>query len=197
MAAPSTAVPLLLKNPGFLFAAPLLTAFPTNTVVGSKFTDDWAAAYVSVGATMNGHNFKYSSKVEPISVAEFFDPISYDTTERAGSWAFVAADWVLTKVKLALNGGVGAITPVSGTTTTTLSRYDPVVPGQDVRIMLGWESTDRTVRILMPQTINGSEINMAFDKPPANAGIACEFMFEVPTSGLPFSVFTAGAARSA
>lgn len=197
MAAPSTAVPLLLKNPGYLFAAPLATAFPTHTVALSKFSDDWPAAYISCGATMNGHNFKYSSKVEPISVAEFFDPISYDTTERAGSWAFTMADWVLTRIKLALNGGVGAITPVSGTGATTLSRFDPVTPGADVRVMLGWESTDRTVRIIMPQTINGSEINMAFDKPPANAGIACEFMFEVPASGLPFSIFTAGAGRSA
>ncbi|MGH3659603.1 MAG: hypothetical protein ACRDUA_23385, partial [Micromonosporaceae bacterium] len=77
---PTVAVPLLLTDPGYLFGAVLGTAAPTNTVAGSKFTDAWAAAWVPLGATIEGSAFSYSSTVEAITVAEFFDPIKYATT---------------------------------------------------------------------------------------------------------------------
>lgn len=191
----STAVPTLLTDPGYLYAAPLLSTEPTNTVAGSIFTDAWPVAWISLGATKEGSNFTYGSKVEPISVAEFFDPIKYSTTERSGSLSFAMANATLHNVKRALNGGVGAITPTSGTGATSLAKFEPVAPGSEVRIMLGWESTDNTTRIVIRQSIQGGDMSMEFQKAPAFAVLPCTFNFEVPSALAVFSVYSAGVAR--
>jgi len=171
------------------------TAVPTNTVAGSVFTDAWAAAWVPLGATAEGSTFAYSSSVEPISVAEFFDPIRYATVSRAGSMAFALASYTLQNVKRALNGGMGVITPTSGTGATALSLFEPVAPGAELRIMLGWESQDNTTRIVVRQSLQGGETSMEFKKAPAFASIPCTFQFEVPASGAVFSMWSAGVGR--
>lgn len=190
---PTTATPNILQDPGYLFWAPLGTAEPTNTVVGSKFTDAWAGGWVSLGATEDGSEFTYESKLEAIYVAEFFDPVKWSTTERSGSFAFALADYTLENLKKALNGG--SLTIVSGTGATKLSKYTPPAPGAEVRCMLGWESLDSTTRIVVNQAIQGGSIKMAFKKAPAIATIPCEFNFEIPASGIPFQVYAAGDVR--
>ena len=192
---PTVAVPNLLTDPGYLFGAPLATAVPTNTVTASKFSDAWAAAWIPLGATKEGSTFAYSSTVEAMSVAEFFDPIKYATTERAGSMAFVLANYTLHNLKRAMNGGMGTITATSGTGATTLGTFEPVAPGSELRIMLGWESSDNTTRIIMRQAIQGGEMSSEFAKAPAFAGIPCTFNFEVPPAGAVFSVYSAGVER--
>lgn len=192
---PTTAVPNLLTDPGYLFAAPLLSTEPTNTVTGSKFTDTWPVAWINLGATKEGSTFSYQTNVEAISVAEFFDPIRYSTTERSGNISFALADVTLHNVKRALNGGVGAITPISGTGATALAKFEPVAPGSEVRIMLGWESTDGTVRLVIRQCIMGGELSMEFQKAPAFAGLPVTFNFEVPSALTVFSMYSAGATR--
>lgn len=191
---PTTAVPQILSDPGFLFYAPIGTSIPTNTVVGSKFTDAWPVGWISAGATEDGSSFKYEVNIEPVKVAEFFDPIRYSTTERSGSLAFNMASFELAKIKFALNGGT--LTVVSGATTTQLNSYTPPVPGTEVRTMLGWESTDGTVRVVIGQAINGGTMQFDNKKAPAFAAIATEFSFEIPSSGFPFTLYTAGTARA-
>jgi hypothetical protein len=191
---PTMPIPNLLTDPGFLFSAPLGTALPTHTVAGSKFTDAWAAAWVPCGATEEGSTFSYSTTVEPIRVAELFDPVKYATTDRAGSMAFSLASWTLTNWQLAMNGGTFAL--VSGTGATQLNRYTPAAPGNEVRRMLGWESLDGTVRIVAYQTINGGEVASAFRRAPDKALIPFTFNFEVNTTGVPYDIWTAGLARA-
>src|SRR6266508_4039491 len=116
----AVATPVLLTDPGYLFGAVLGTAVPTNTVAGSVFTDAWAAAWVPLGATAEGSTFSYSSTVEAMNVAEFFDPIKYATTSRQGSMAFALASNTLQNMKRAFNGGMCVITPTSGTGATAL-----------------------------------------------------------------------------
>src|SRR5689334_17974801 len=120
---PTMPAPAILTDPGYLFYAPLGTAEPANTVVGSKFTDAWPVQWLQVGATDDGSEFDYEIKVESVDVAEFFDPIKWATTSRSGSLAFAMADWTLTKLVLALNGGTKTI--VSGTGATQLNKYTP------------------------------------------------------------------------
>jgi hypothetical protein len=191
---PTTAVPNLLQDPGYLFWAPLASTEPTNTVTASKFTDSWPVAWISLGATEAGSTFNYSSSVEAVRVAEFFDPIKYATTERSGSISFALADWTLNNLKRALNGG--AVTLVSGTGATALSKYEPPAPGSEVRAMIGWESLDSTTRIVMRQCIQGGEISSEFVKAPDYAKIACTFNFEFPASAQPFTVYSAGSTRA-
>lgn len=189
----STATPILLTDPGFLFWAPLASSVPTNTVTGSAFTDSWPVAWINLGATDNGATFNYTTTVEARSVAEFLDPIQWATTSRNGNFAFNLASFTLSNLKKALNGG--SLSVVSGTGATTLNSYTPPTPGQEVRCMIGWESLDATMRIVAYQTLNAATISAAFQKAPAYATIPTQFNFEVPSSGTPFQVWTAGVAR--
>lgn len=192
---PTTAVPNILTDPGYLLIAPLGSTLPTNTVAGGVFTDAWAAAWLSLGATEEGSTFAYSSTVEPIRVAEYFDPISYRTTERGGSIAFNLADWTLSNYRRAINGGIAALTATSGVGDTTLGTLEPPEPGDEVRAMIGWESLDSTVRLICHQTIQGGEISSAFNRAPDKALIPCTFQMEVPSGGKPWTLYTAGADR--
>lgn len=191
---PTTATPNVLTDPGYLFWAPLASAEPTNTVAGSKFTDAWPVAWISLGATEDGTEFNYETNVEAVTVAEFFDPIKYATTERTGNIGFTLVDWTLANLKRVLNGGT--LTVVSGTAATQLNSYTPPAPGAEVRSMIGWESLDSTVRLICYQTLNSGSVGSAFKKAPDKAGFACQFNFEVPSAGQPFKVYTAGTARA-
>jgi len=187
------ATPTILTDPGYLLWAPLLSTEPTNTVVGSVFTDTWPGAWINLGATEDGSKFKYESKVEAIMVAEFFDPIRYATTERTGSFAFSTAHYTLNNLKRVFNGGT--LATVSGSGTTLLSSYVPPTPGNEVRAMIGWESLDATMRIICYQTLQGGSMETEFKKAPDKAIIPAEFQFEVPASGIPYKIYTAGTAR--
>lgn len=192
---PSIAVPNILTDPGYLLIAPLASTLPTNTVSGSVFTDSWPAAWLSLGATEEGSTFAYSTTVEPVMVAEYFDPISFRTTERSGSIAFALADFTLSNYRRAINGGVAALAATSGTGATTLGTLEPPDPGDEVRCMVGWESLDSTVRLVCHQSIQGGEVSSAFTRAPAKAVIPCTFQLEVPTAGKPWTMYSAGADR--
>lgn len=195
MAPAAVVVPTILKDPGYLFIAPLASTAPTNTVVGSVFTDAWPAAWLPLGATEDGTQFSYSTNVDPITVAEFLDPVQYATTSRAGSVAFNLASFTLSNYRRALNGGTAAVTATSGVTTTTLTTVTPPTVGSETRAMIGWESLDNTLRIVWYQCIQGGEIAATFKKAPDIATIACTYNLEIPTSGIPFSIYGAGVAR--
>jgi hypothetical protein len=195
MAPSAVAVPTLLTNPGYLFIAPLATSAPTNTVVGSVFTDSWSGSWLPLGATEAGTTFTYQTTVQPFTVAEYFDPIKYFTTDRSGSIAFNLANWALSNYNRALNGGVAALTATSGSGTTALYTVTPPAVGSETRCMIGWESLDNTLRLVCYQTLQGGAIASAFQKPPSVASIPCTFNLEIPSGGTPFSLFSAGTAR--
>lgn len=192
----AVATPSILSEPGYLFIAPLATAVPTNTVTGSVFTDAWSASWIPLGATEEGSELSNSSTIEAVRVAEFFDPIKYSTTERSSSIAFALASFTLTNYRRALNGGIAALTPTSGTGATALYTINPPTPGNEVRCMIGWESLDNTVRFVGHQAIQGGEITTAMRKSPDKALIPCAFNFEVPSGGQPWTMWGAGATRA-
>lgn len=192
---PTHSTPTLLSGPGYLFIAPLASTLPTNTVSGSIFTDAWPAAWLDLGATLEGSTLAYSTTVEAMSVAEFFDPIQWATTARQGSFAFALSNFALSNYRRALNGGTAALTPTSGTGATALYTVEPPAAGSETRAMVGWESEDHTVRAVARQCIQGGEISSQFAKAPAIAGIPCTFQMEKPTSAEPFILWGAGASR--
>jgi hypothetical protein len=184
----------MMKGPGYLFRAPIGTAEPTHTVSGSKFTDTWPGAWASCGATAEGSTFSYQITAEGIYVAEFFDPISWETTARSGSLSFAMADYTLTHWSYALNSSGPTI--VSGTGATQLNKLNAPAPGNEVRCMLGWESLDSTMRIIIRQALSAAEVASQFAKAPAFATIPVQFNFEVPAAAQPFDLLTAGAGRA-
>jgi hypothetical protein len=195
MAPAAVATPTPLVGPGWLFIAPLASTEPTNTVAGSLFTDAWPAAWLPLGATEDGTEFTYGSTVESVTPAEFFDPVAYYTTARAGTVTFNLANFALSNYRRALNGGVAALTATSGSGATALYTVEPPTPGAEVRCMIGWESQDSTVRMVARQTLQGGEITTGFKKAPTWGLIPCTFNLEKPASAQPFTIWSAGAAR--
>ena len=180
---PAVSKPILLTDPGFLWGAPLATAVPTNTITAGKFSDAVAAAWIPFGATESGSTFNYSTSVEAIRVAELLDPV-----------AFALKSYTLSNFKRALNGGMAAVVP-TGTAGQELSVVEPPEPGAEVRIMLLWESTDSTLRLLLRQCLQGGDMSTTFGPAPASASIPCTFNMEIPTVGKPFSLYGAGLTR--
>lgn len=192
---PAVAPPAVLTDPGFLWIAPLGTAAPTNTVTGGEFSDAVAAAWIPLGATTEGSTFAYSTSVEPIRAAELFDPVKYVTTERSGSIAFNLMNYTLSNYRRAMNGGVAALT-ATGTAGSELTTLEPVDPGDEVRSMILWESTDSTLRLMLRQTLQGGEVSSAFQRAPSIAAIPCTFNLEIPTGGTkPWIMWGAGTTR--
>jgi len=188
----TTATPSILQDPGFLFWAPLGSVAPTNTVTGSVFTDAWPAAWINLGATAEGSTLSYTTDVEPVRVAELFDPIKYSTTDRSGSFGFALADFTVANLKRVLNGGASVAT---GTTATTMTTYAPPDPGTEVRSMVGWESLDATVRVVAYQCFQGGSVDFAFRRAPDMATIPAMFNMEKSLTNPLFRMFTAGVAR--
>jgi len=190
---PAVAVPNIATDPGVLFRAPLGTAEPTHTVVGSVFSDLWPSGWLALGATDAGSNFKWKTSFDKIEVEEFLDPIKYVTTGREGSVAFALASISATNMKRALNGGTLTTT---GATTTTMTAYTPPAAGAEVRGMLGWESLDSTERLVCYQGLNTGEVSVQRQKGKNKAVLPIEFALEIPLSGIPFKYLTAGLARA-
>lgn len=190
---PAVNTPLLLTDPGFLWWAPFATTEPSATVAGSKFTDSLSASYIPLGATAEGTTFRAATEVEPIIVAELFNPVKYATTGRTSGLAFALADFTANNLKRVNNGG--SLVTVSGTGATLLSKYEEPDPGAEVRCMLVWQSLDDTVRIVARQCFNQGAIEAQFQRAPAFASMAADFAFEQPTGAKPYTVYYAGAAR--
>ena len=197
MAVPAAVVPPnLLQDPGFLFLAPIGSSIPTNTVAGSVFTDAWDVAWLPLGATQDGTQFSYTTNVQPVYAAEFYDPIKYASTDRSGNVAFSLLNLGLSNYLRALNGGVAALTPTSGTGATALYDVSPTAVGGEVRAMLGWESLDHTMRLVAYQVLCSGTITSAFQKGPSQAVIPCTFNMETTSAGLIFKMSGAGASRA-
>jgi hypothetical protein len=190
------ATPLILQDPGYLFWAPLLSTEPTHAALASTYdADAWPVAWIPLGATEDGSKFSYEITVEPVMVAEFFDPIRWATTARKGAFAFNLASYTLKNLQRAYNGAV--VSTVSGSGVTLSSKLLPPAAGAETRAMLGWESTDHTMRAVMYQCINSGTIESAYAKSPAKATVPCVFNFEVPPGApnQPFALYAAGTAR--
>lgn len=192
---PAVATPTVLTSPGFLWIAPLGTAAPTNTVTAGVFSDAIAAAWIPLGATTDGSTFNYSTNVEAIMAAELFDPVKHVTTERSGNVAFNLMDFTLSNYRRAMNGGIAKLT-AAGVAGSELTTLEPPDPGDEVRSMILWESTDATVRLMLRQTLQGGEVSTAFQRAPSTAAIPCTFNMEIPSGGTkPFVIWGAGTTR--
>lgn len=189
MAPAPIATPKVLQDPGYLFVAPLASAIPANTAENGVFTDAWPAAWIAFGATEAGSTINNSTTIEPVRVAEFFDPVKWATTDRTGSISFALANWTLSNYRRSQNGGVAALAASSGTGGTAVYNVRPVAPGSEVRAMIGWESLDSTIRFIAYQTIQGGEVSSAMTRAPGYATIPCTYNFEVPTSGIPWDIW--------
>ncbi|MBM0275094.1 hypothetical protein [Micromonospora tarensis] len=189
------ATPLLIKEPGFLFHAPLASTEPTNAAAGSTYdADAWPVAWVPLGPTQEGSAFSYSMNIEAIRVAELFDAVAYSVTEVTTTLAFAMTNYTLHNLRRAMNAPSSAVTTVSGTAATLSSKLEAPDPSEIVRSMIGWESLDHTLRLVGRQCLNGGELQSTYGRAAA-AGIATVWSFERPAAGKAFAFYGAGTAR--
>lgn len=191
----SQATPLIIKEPGFLFLAPLASTEPTHAVLASTYdADPWPAAWIPTGPTQEGSVFSSTQNVEAIRMAELFDAVAYSVTEMNTSLAFVMGNYTLHNLRRAMNAPTSAVSTVSGATITLSSKLEPPEPEAIIRCMVGWESLDHTLRMVGRQCINGGELQSTFGKGTA-AGIATVWNFERPSGAKAFTFYGAGVAR--
>lgn len=157
-------------GPGRLYIAPVGSTEPTD------LSTAWAAAWVDLGYTEDGHAFSTSPTFEPVEVAEEVDPISYEMTGRQMSIAFTLAQVTAANLSRALNGGVVATV---GATTT----FEPPAPGAEVRVALGWQSVDAKERWIFRKCMQTGDVEIARRKAPVKGSIAANFMCEIVAGG--------------
>lgn len=186
---PKTALSL---GAGYLYHAALATSFPANTVVGSVFTDAWPAGWNLLGITREGHTFSYQLNSEPVEAAEYLDAITNVTTGRTVGMTFDLLQFHLTNLKRALNGGTLS---TSGSGTTLLSTYTPPAIGEEVRSLIGWESTDNTERVILPQAFQIGNVEISRRKGANPASLPVDWRAEPDSSGFPFYHYAAGTVR--
>lgn len=193
MPAPTMPDPNLITNAGFLFWAPLGSSEPTNTVVGSVFTDAWPVAWIPLGRTTSGSKIEDNPTESDIESAEDFYPLATLTTKRAAMVSFELMNFTATNLARALNG---ASTTVTGTTTTTLTRVDSPNPTLEVNCMIGYESANSTVRWVGRSVRNGGNLSVTMNKAPNSATITWAATLTKPASAQPYSWWTAGVAAA-
>lgn len=191
MALPTITKPKYMTGAGALMYAPIGTAEPSPTVVASVLSDAWPGGWLFAGMTDAGVTKNIQTTFNPVEFAESLDPQAWVSEARQISIAAALGNIVATALKLALNGGTLTST---GSGTTKLTTYDPPDIGQEVRIMLGWESTDSQERWVWRQCIQTGNVSTNNTKGAAGrALIPVEFNVELPDTGLkPFQVQYAG-----
>lgn len=188
----TTPTPNLLSGPGFLLAAPLGSALPTFVVAGSAFTDSWPVAWVNLGTTTDGTSLQQTQTISPLDVAEFIDHVAYRMTARETKIAFSLAQPTAVNLQRAFNGGT--LTVVSGTGATQLAKLTPPTPGQETRLMLGYESADHAIRAIAYQGLNGATVQVDFKKAPNISAVPFEVNCEVSSVyNTPIDFWFAGA----
>lgn len=97
-------------------------------------------------------------------------------------------------MKLAMNGGSIAVT---GSTTTTLNKFSPPLIGNEVRVMIGWESDDNKLRQIFYQCFQTGSPSPERRKGTAKAAYELEFAVELPSpsvASVPWNRWDAGVA---
>lgn len=180
-------------GPGFLYWAPLLTAEPANTVVGSVFTDAWPGAWIPLGATEEGSELETAIETDRAYVAEYLDPVKTVTITRTTTISFNLYNTTAQHYKRVMNGGT--IATVSGAGTTLLSSFVPVQAGLEVRAMIGWESTGSDERAILYQTLNIGSVTERRRKGSDYNIFPAQFTTEVPASGISIKRYYTGTVR--
>lgn len=180
-------------GPGYLYWAPLASAEPTNTVVGSVFTDAWPGAWIPLGATLEGNELETAIETDRAYVAEYLDSVKTVTTTRTTTISFSLYDTTAQNYKRVMNGGT--IATVSGSGTTLLSSFVPVQAGLEVRSMIGFESTDNTERAILYQCLNIGAVTERRRKGADYNVFPAQFTTEVPASGISIKRYYAGTVR--
>ncbi len=168
-------------GPGTILFAPLGTAVPAMTVAQGVFTDLWPAGWLPVGPTDSGMSENHTIDTDNVTVEESLYPIRTETTGKTTTVAFTMADWKLDNIQLVLNGA--NITQV-GAGADMLTKFSPPLIGAEVRVMLGWESSEGDERLIAYQAFQTGAFAPEYRKGSAKRVLAASFAVELPPAGV-------------
>jgi hypothetical protein len=177
---------------GYLYYAALGSTLPSNTVVGSVFTDTWPVAWNLFGVTKEGHTLNINIDTDAVEAAEYVDPLLNVVTGRTISAEMELMQVNLTNFKRAFNGGTLS---TSGSGTTLLSSYTLPAIGAEVRSYIGWEAVDNTERWWGLQCFQTGSVGIQRKKGADNATLPLVYTMEPDATGQPVYLFSAGTTR--
>jgi hypothetical protein len=191
---PAITVPknALAFGPGYLYYAALGVSAPTNTVVGSVFTDTWPAGWNALGITKEGHTLTVDLDTDAVEAAEYVDPLLNVVTGRTISAEMELQQINLTNFRRVFNGGTLS---TSGSGTTLLTTYTLPSIGAEIRCQVGWESNDGTERWWAMQCFNTGSVGIQRQKGADNATLPVTFTMEPDGSSQPVYFAAAGTVR--
>ncbi|MGC5664926.1 hypothetical protein ACN261_31550 [Micromonospora sp. WMMD723] len=174
----------LALGPGILREAPLGSLEPVD------LTTPWDAAWNTMGYTKEGSKLSYELDTGTVEVAEEIDPIHIAINSRSLKVAFALMQLTANNLRIAWNGG-------TITTGTGIVVYEPHQPGEEVRRMLGFESSDGTERWVFREALQGGNVELERKRGADAAVIANEFQLAKPSPVLlPFAAILASPARA-
>lgn len=191
---PAVTVPknALAFGAGYLYWSLQGVSAPTNTVVGSVFTDTWPAGWNLLGVTKDGHTLNVGFESDAVEAAEYLDALLNVLTGRTVTMDAEFQQIHLTNFKRMFNGGTLA---TSGAGTTLLTTYTlPAIDGV-IRCQLGWESTASDERWWAMACFNTGSVGIQRKKGAANATLPVTFTMEPDATGQPVYFASAGTLR--
>ncbi|MEV6798542.1 hypothetical protein AB0M91_09360 [Micromonospora rifamycinica] len=174
----------LALGPGLLRVANLGSPEPVD------LTSPWDAAWGDPGYTKEGSKISYELDTGTVDVAEEIDALHVAINSRSLKVAFALMQLTASNLRIAWNGG-------TVTTGTGIVTYEPHQPGQEVRRMLGYESSDGTERWVFRECLQGGNVELERKKGADAVNIGNEFILAKPAPNiLPFAVILASPARA-
>ena len=177
---------------GTLYVAPLGTTEP------SSVTGAWPAGWVSLGYTDQGSTFAFGPTVAAVTVEEEYYPVDQAIVSYAGKVTFVLAEQTRQNLAIALNAGIpgqtGFQSGIEGTNVDGSIWLEPPDPGNENRIMIGWDSinkgatsaVDPFTRFVVRKTLQMGQVTRMARKGNNKAMYAVEFGIIKPPNQRPF-----------
>lgn len=176
-------------GPGTLYVAPLGTAEPTGV------TGAWTG-WTALGYTDTGSTFTIQPTVQPVTVEEEYWPVKNVITAYTAELSFALAEQTRQNLLVALNAGIGSslVAGTSGTNGDGSQWAEMPDIGDEVRVMLGWDSitkgattsADPFTRLIARQCLQTGQMQRVARKGNNKSVWACKFTLEKPASALPF-----------
>lgn len=167
-------------GPGKLRVAPLGSAVPVNLDV------PWPAAWGEPFYTEEGSRFSYEVSFEGVPVAEELDDLDDAATGRVMTVGFAGVEITAAALRRSMNGG--QVTSVPADTATGARAFDRFTPpelGDELYVMIGFESEDGQERWIWYQCKQTGAIETGRAKGNAKATLPNSFKVYKPAAGGP------------
>jgi hypothetical protein len=178
---------------GTLYAAPIGTAEPVAV------TGAWQTGWQALGYTDQGSVFTYTPAFEEVVVEEEYWPLRQSANGAKAEMTFALAESTAANLALALNAGIGTgvLTSATGNNPDGSVWVEPPVIGQEVRIMIGWDSLVEGAaqpspgavpfgRLIMRQCLQTGALSETHRRGSNKRMYACTFSVEKPPNAQPF-----------